>query len=81
MIKATTDPVTKSGLLAREQRISRGERAAALVSEPTTERIPIRMLRLSQVVEKTGLHKWSKRRAWAKRVSMSYKSNAVFREV
>jgi prophage regulatory protein len=46
VIKTMSEPVTKSGLLAREQRISPGERAAAL-------------LRLSQVVEKTGLGKTS----------------------
>jgi len=59
MIKTTSESVTRSGLLAREQRISRGERAAAPPSEPTNERTPIRMLRLSQVVEKTGLGKTS----------------------
>lgn len=55
MIKATTDPVTKSLLLAREQRISQGEKAAALVSEPTTERIPIRMLPTFTSGRKDGL--------------------------
>jgi prophage regulatory protein len=59
VIKTMSEPVTKSGLLAREQRISPGERAAALGSDPTTERAPMRMLRLSQVVEKTGLGKTS----------------------
>ena len=57
MIKTMSEPVTRSGLLGREQRISQGERAAALPSEATTERPPIRMLRLSQVVERTGLGK------------------------
>lgn len=59
MIKTTSEPVTRTGLLAREQRISQGERAATVLSEPLTERHPIRMLRLSQVVEKTGLGKTS----------------------
>jgi hypothetical protein len=48
----------QSGLLAREQLMLQGERAAQ-PSEPTTDRPPIRMLRLSQVVEKTGLGKTS----------------------
>ena len=48
----------QSGLLAREQLMLQGERAAQ-PSEPTTERTPIRMRRLSQVVKKTGLGKTS----------------------
>jgi prophage regulatory protein len=36
-----------------------GENAAALLAEAATARDPIRMLRLSQVVEKTGLGKTS----------------------
>lgn len=56
MIKTMSEPVTSRGLLAREPLMLRGERAAQ-PSEPTTERTPIRMLRLSQVVEKTGLGK------------------------
>jgi hypothetical protein len=44
----------QSGLLAREQLMLQGERAAQ-PSEPTTERAPIRMRRLSQGVENAGL--------------------------
>ena len=46
----------QSGLLAREQLMLQGERAAQ-PSELTTDRPPIRMRRLSQGVEKTGLDK------------------------
>jgi prophage regulatory protein len=59
VIKTTSAPVARSALLARAQRISQGERAPAVLSEPATERSPMRMLRLSQVVEKTGLGKTS----------------------
>lgn len=48
----------ESGLLAREQLMLQGERAAH-PSEPTTERPPIRMPRLSQLVKKSGLGKTS----------------------
>ena len=48
----------QSGLLAREQLMLQGERAAQ-PSEPTTDRPPIRMRQLSQGVEKTGLGKTS----------------------
>jgi prophage regulatory protein len=59
VIKTTSESVIRSGLLARDQRISKGERAATLLSEPTTERPPIRMLRLSQVIDRTALGKTS----------------------
>jgi prophage regulatory protein len=59
MIKTTSEPEAGSHPMAHDQRIWQGAKAAALVPEPATGRDPLRMLRLSQVVKKTGLGKTS----------------------
>jgi len=60
MIKTTrVADAPRTHLMGRDNQISPGVKGPRLASEPAALRNPIRMLRLSQVVERTGLGKTS----------------------
>jgi hypothetical protein len=58
MIKTTNKVKTpRAGVMGRDCQMSKAVNGAGPASEPAAPRNPIRILRLSQVVEKTGLGK------------------------
>ncbi len=58
MIKTTNEiEAPRAGVMGRDNQMPKGVNGAGPASEPATPRNPIRMLRLSQVVERTGLGK------------------------
>jgi hypothetical protein len=64
MIKTTNEiEAPRAGVMGRDSQMPKGVNGAGPASEPAAPRNFIRMLRLSQVVEKTGLGKTTPLRA------------------
>jgi hypothetical protein len=58
MIKTTNEiEAPRAGVMGRDNQMPKGVNGAGPASWPATSRNPIRMLRLSQLVERTGLGK------------------------